>query len=85
MILRVFHDPTAHFLDRGGRSENGPRLPLGNGAAFGPKVPYFIVHFLAGTHRLRSTAPDMRESSIALSDPGYQDGGANLRGKTLHF
>ena len=59
-----------HFPERGGGSENGPRLSLGNGATFGPKVTYFTVYFFAGSHRLRARAPDMGESSIGLPDPG---------------
>ena len=55
-----------HFPERRGGSGNGPRLSLGNGATFGPKVPYFTVYFFAGSHRLRARAPDMAESSIGL-------------------
>ena len=75
----------APLLDRGGRSESGPRLSLGNGATFGPKVPYFTADFLAGSHRLRARAPDMGESTIVLADPGRPDGGAYVDGKTQHF
>jgi len=56
-----------HFPDSVGGSENGPRLPLGNGATFAPKVTCFTVYFLAGSHRLRATAPDMCDSSIVLA------------------
>ena len=59
-----------HFRERGGGSENGPRLSLGNGATFGPKVTYFTVYFLARSHRSRAAAPDLYESSILLADPG---------------
>ena len=58
-----------HSRERGSGSENGPRLSLGNGATFGPKVPYFTVYFLAGSHRLRAKAPYMGESSIGSADP----------------
>ena len=59
-----------HFPERDGGSDHCPRLSLGNGATFGPKVTYFTGDFLAGSHRLRATAPDVRESSIVLADPG---------------
>ena len=75
----------SHFPERGGGSENCPRLSLGNGATFAPKVFCFTVYFLAGSHRLRAGAPDMRESSIVLADLGCPDEGANVYGKTLHF
>ena len=67
-----------HFPERGGGSENCPRLSLGNGATFGPKVTYFTVDFLAGSHRLRATAPDVRESSIVLADPGLPGRGCQF-------
>ena len=57
-----------HFPERRGGSGNGPRLSLGNGATFGPKVPYFTVYFFAGAHRLCARAPDMGESSIGSAD-----------------
>ena len=74
-----------HFPERGGGSENSPRLSLGNGATFGPKVPYFTVYFFAGSHRLRARAPHMGESSIVLADPGPPKAGAKVHGKTRHF
>ena len=75
----------APLRDRGCRSESGPRLSFGNGATFGPKVPYFTVYVFAGSHRLRAGAPDMRESSIVSADPGPPKAGAKLHGKTRHF
>ena len=74
-----------HFPERRGGSGNGPRLSLGNGATFGPKVPYFPVYFFAGSHRLRARAPDMGESSIGSADPGTAKAGAKVHGKTRHF
>ena len=74
-----------HFPERGGGSDDCPRLSLGNGVTFGPKVTYFTVDFLAGSHRLRATAPDPGKSTIVLADPGCPDGGAYVRGKTQHF
>ena len=74
-----------HFPERGGGSENCPRLSLGNGATFGPKVQYFTVYFFAGSHRLRARAPHMGESSIGLADPGPPKAGAKVHGKTRHF
>ena len=59
-----------HFRERGGGSENGPRLSLGNGATSGPKVTCFTVDFFAGSHRVRARAPGMRESSTGVADPG---------------
>ena len=70
---------------RGGRSENGPRLSLGNGATFAPKVTYFTVYFLAGSHRSRAAAPDLHESSIVLADPGCPGRDPKVHGKTRHF
>ena len=67
-----------HFPERGGGSENCPRLSLENGAIFGPKVTYFTVDFFAGSHRLRATAPDVRESSIVLADPGLPGRGCQF-------
>ena len=68
-----FHSDGHEKWERGSRpgskSESGPRLSLGNGATFVPKVPYFTVDFLAGSHRLRSRAPEIRESLIGLADP----------------
>ena len=55
-----------HLPERGGGSENGPRLSLGNGATFAPKVTHFTVYFLSGSHRSRAAAPDLHESSIVL-------------------
>ena len=60
-----------HFFDRIGRSESGPRLPLGSGATFAQKVTCFTVYFFAGSHRSRAAAPYKRESSIGLADPGW--------------
>ena len=71
--------------ERGGGSENCPRLSLGNGATFGPKVPYFTVYFIAGSHRLRARAPDMGESSIGSANKGPPKAGAKVHGKTRHF
>ena len=68
--LHAIRDPTLHLPERGGGSENGPRLPLGNGAPFAPKVTYFTVYFLAGSHRSRAAGPGMRESSTGVADPG---------------
>ena len=70
---------------RGGRSENGPRLSLGNGATFGPKVTYFTVYFLAGSHRSRAAAPDLHESSIVSADPGCPGRDPKVHGKIRHF
>ena len=68
-----FHCDGHENLERGSlpgsKSESGPRLLLGNGAIFGPKAPYFTVDFLAGSHRLRAKAPEIRESSIGLANP----------------
>ena len=83
--LHANRDPMLHLPERGGGSENGPRLSLGNGATFAPKVTYFTVYFSAGSHRLRATAPDMRESSRGLSDAGCPDRDANVHGKTRYF
>ena len=66
-------------------SENGPRLSLGNGATFGPKVTYFTVYFLAGSHRSRAAAPDLHESSIVLADPGCPGRDPKVHGKLRHF
>ena len=74
-----------HFPERRGGSGDGPRLSLGNGATFGPKVPYFTLYFFAGSQRLRARAPDMGESSIGSADPGPPKAGAKVHGKTLHF
>ena len=82
---QALRDPMPYFPDSVGKSENGPRLPLGKGATFVPKVMYFTVYFLAGSHRLRAGVPDMHESSIALADLGCPDEGANVHGKTRHF
>ena len=60
-----------HFRERGGGSENGPRLSLGNGATSGPKVTCFTIYCLAGSHRLRARAAGMRESSTGRADPGH--------------
>ena len=67
-----------HFPERGGGSANCPRLSLGNGVTFGPKVTYFTDDFLAGSHRLRATASDVRESSIVLADPGLPGRGCQF-------
>ena len=74
-----------HFPERGAGSENCPRLSLGNGATFGPKVPYFTVYFFAGSHRLRARAPDTGDSSIGSADPGPPKAGAKVHGKIRHF
>ena len=74
-----------HFPERRGGSENCPRLSLGNGATFGPKVPYFTVDFFAGSHSLRARALEMGESSIGSADPGPPKAGAKVHGKTRHF
>ena len=74
-----------HFLDSVCACENRPRLPLGKGANSAPKVSCFTVYFLAESHRLRATAPDVRESSIGLADPGCPDRDANVHGETRHF
>ena len=66
----------------GSKSESGPRLSLGNGATFGPKVPYFTVYFFAGSHRLRARAPEIRESSIGSADRAPPKAGAKVHGKT---
>ena len=58
-----------HFRERGGGSENGPRLSLGNGATSGTKVTCFTVYFFAGSHRVRAGAPGIRESSTGVADP----------------
>ena len=60
--LHAIRYPTLHFRERGSGSENGPRLSLGNGATFAPKVTCFSVYFLAGSHRSRAAAPDLHES-----------------------
>ena len=70
---------------RGGRSENGPRLSLGNGATFAPKVLYFTVYFLGGSHRSRAAAPDLHESSTVSADPGCPGRDPKVHGKTRHF
>ena len=85
MNYQAARNPTPHFFDSVGRSEIRARLSLGNGATFGPKVTYFTVDLFAGSHRLRATAPDVRESSIGLADPGCPDRDANVHGKTRHF
>ena len=66
-MLHPFHSDAREKGERaslpGSKSESGPRLLLGNGAIFGPKVllvPYFTADFLAGSRRLRAAAPDMR-------------------------
>ena len=69
-ISRATRDPMAHFLDSVGGSENRPRLSLENGATFLLKVTCFTVCLLAGSHRLRATAPDLRASSTVLPNPG---------------
>ena len=74
-----------HFRERGGGSENGPRLSLGNGATSGPKVTCFTVDFFAGSHRVRARAPKMRESSTGVADPGPPEGDAKVHCKTQHF
>ncbi len=53
----------------GSKSGSGPRLSLGNGANSVPKVSYFNVYFLAGSHRLRGRASEIRESSIGFANP----------------
>ena len=68
--LHANRDPMLHLRERGGGSENGPRLSLGNGAIFAPKITCFTVYFSAGSHRLRARAPNMRESSTGPADPG---------------
>ena len=68
--LHAIHDPMLHLPERGGGSENGPRLSLGNGATFAPKITCFTVYFFAGSHRLLARAPGMRESSTGSADPG---------------
>ena len=72
-MLHPFHSDAREKGERaslpGSKSESGPRLLLGNGAIFGPKAPYFTVDFLAGSHRLRAKAPEIRESSIGLANP----------------
>ena len=81
-MLHPFHSDAREKGERAGlperKSESGPRLLLGNGAIFGPKAPYFTVDFLAGSHRLRATAPDVRESSIVLADPGLPGRGCKF-------
>ena len=77
--------PTPHFRDRGDRSANGPRLSRGKGAILVPKVPYFTAYSLARSHRLRAPAPDKRESSIGLPDPGCPGRDHKVHGKTQHF
>ena len=74
-----------HFLDSVGGCENGTRLSLENGATFLLKVTCFTVCLLAGSHRLRATAPDMRASSTVLPNPGCPGGDAKVHGKTRHF
>ncbi len=75
-----------HFLDSVGRSENGPRLPLGNGATFAPKVTCFTVCFSAESHHLRATAPYVAKSSRVLSIlRGLGVGDPNMHGKTRHL
>ena len=73
-----------HFLDSVGRSENGPRLPLGNGATFAPKVTCFTVYFSAESPRFRATAPYVAKSSRVLSDAGCPDRDADVHDKTRH-
>ena len=88
-----FHSDGHENWERGSlpksKSDSGPRLSLGNGATFVPKIQYFTVYFFAGSHRLRARAPYMRESSIALPQPGCPDGSyinlQALRGPTRHF
>ena len=67
--LHAIRAPMLHSPERGGGSDNCPRLSLGNGATFGPKVTCFTVYFLAGSHRSRAAAPDLYESSIVLRFP----------------
>ena len=55
--LRVIDYPTIRFRDSGGGSEKRPRLSLERDATFVPKVSYFTVHFLAGSHRSRAGTP----------------------------
>ena len=68
--LHAIRDPMLHLREKGGGSENGPRLSLGNGATSGPKVTCFTIYVLAGSHRLRARAPGIRESSTGVADPG---------------
>ena len=75
----------ARILDSVGKPGSGPSLSPGNGATFVPNVTYFTVYFWAGSHRLRATAPDMRESSIVLADAGCPDRDANAHDKSRHF
>ena len=83
--LHANRDPMLHLRERGGGSENGPRLSLGNGATFAPKVTCFTVYFLAGSHRSRAAAPDLHESSIVLADPGCPGRDPKVHGKIRHF
>ena len=83
--LHAIRDPMLHLPERGGGSENGPRLSLGNGAIFAPKVTCFTVYLLAGSHRSRAAAPDLYESSIVLADPGCPGRDPKVHGKTRHF
>ena len=83
--LHANRDPMLHLPERGGGSENGPRLSLGNGATFALKVTYFTVYFLAGSHRSRAAAPDLHESPIVSADPGCPGRDAKVHDKTRHF
>ena len=74
-----------HFRERGGGSGNGPRLSLENGATSGPKITCFTVDFFAGSHRSRAAAPDLRESSTVLADPGCPGRDPKVHGKIRHF
>ena len=65
--LHAIRDPMLHLPERGGGSENGPRLSLGNGTTFAPKVTCFTVYVSAESHRLRATAPYVAKSSRVLS------------------
>ena len=83
--LQALRDPMPHFLDSVGRPENGPRLSLGNGTTFAPKVTCFTVYFSAESHRLRATAPYVAKSSTVLSNAGCPDRDANVHDKTRDF
>ena len=68
--LTTFGDPRPRFFDRVGRFQNGPRLTLGKGATFVPKVPYFTARVVAGCSRFRATAPYMAKSSREVAKIG---------------
>ena len=59
-----------HFRERGSGSENGPRLSLGNGATFVPKVLYFTARVVAGCSRFRAKAPYMAKFSKGVAKIG---------------